>query len=145
MSKQVFNSVATDYTTGEVKETRSVVVSQFKTRFMMINLTEGTEKFHTLTGNEIKLCIEFLNIENKQSNLVSLSPDIKAKIINAFDFSETYYRKVLNSLENKGIIAKKTRLDYVVNPAYFYIGSTNDIKAKLEKFNKFAKIKQSDF
>lgn len=145
MERSIIVKQFLDYETGELKQQEKVFIKKSKDnkiRFTMINITDDIGKFQDLTGNEIKMLIEFLAIEN--NNIVSITDGIRDEIVSRFKFTLVYYRTVVNSLVDKLILAKKTKHDFVINPCYFYKGSSDKMEAKLDIFNKYSKIPQKD-
>lgn len=111
--------------------------------FGMIRFTSGTGHLHKYTGNELLLMIELLQLQDKNTGIVSLTASYRRILCNKCSISYRYLLRLISSIELKGGLKRCARNEIALNPTHFHKGSTNHVLTKIESYAKL-KINNDD-
>ena len=111
--------------------------------FGMIRFTSGTGHLHKYTGNELLLMIEMLQIQDKNTDLISMTPSYRRILCGKCKISYRYLLRLISSIELKGGLKRCGRNEIALNPTHFHKGSTNHVLDKIEWYAKL-KINNDD-
>lgn len=134
--RQVFERQVVDSITGEVASEEVHWRSDNNETFGMHRTTEGSDWVFDFTGNELKMLIVLLEIEDLKTGIVPLSRLTRTHLVEKFGKSDRYVRGILSALEGKNGLIKLSRTDILLNPSYFYQGGTKMFNRKLEFYIK---------
>lgn len=125
-----------DQETGEIIEQESVVIKKLKPHeFIQVYLEDMSGLIQLKSISETKILYvlwRYSNyIEDDDSyirNKFILDKSLKDKIINETGFVESTIKNTISSLVKRGIIIKdkKHKMNYYLNPAYFFKGALSD-------------------
>jgi hypothetical protein len=130
----IFESQVIDCDTGEVKSitTTSIVKSE---TFGMHRTTEGVEWVIEFQGKELQMLIVLNHFENVKTKIVNLSPLVRKELLSIFKITKSTLSNLFKNMEEKKQLLRLTSNDILLNPSYFYKGSSADIKHRIEEFH----------
>ena len=132
-----------DQETGEIIEQESVVIKKLKPHeFIQVYLEDMSGLMQLKSISETKILYvlwKYSNyIEDDDSyigNKFILDKSLKDKILNETGFVESTVKNTISSLVKRGILIKdkKYKMNYYLNPIYFFKGKLSD---RTRCFNK---------
>ena len=134
--KRLFESQTIDYSTGEVKSITTVTVRDTNERFGMYRSTEGLEWIKEFTGKEMHMMMLLNHLENIDTRIVNISPLIKEEIYRFFHISKSTFSDMVGRMEGKKFLIRLTPNDILLNPSFFYKGSSKDLLGRIKAFNE---------
>jgi hypothetical protein len=143
IKRRLFESQTIDFTTGEVKSITTVTVRNTNERFGMYRSTEGLEWIKDFTGKEIQMMMLLNHLENSETKIVNISPLIKKEIYSFFSISKSTFSDIIGRMEDKKFLIRLTSNDILLNPSFFYKGSSKDVLPRIKSFNEeYEKIRK---
>lgn len=130
----IFESQIIDCETGEVKSVTTTSIVKTET-FGMHRTTEGVEWVVEFQGKELQMLIVLNHFENVKTKIVNLSPLVRKELLSIFKITKSTLSNLFKNMENKRQLLRLTSNDILLNPSYFYKGSSADIKSRIEEFN----------
>ena len=133
---KVFERIVIDKETGEVLENSVKYKEKYKKeRYTMLRLTEGISWMLKFTGNEMTLLVLLLEYERPDTNAIAITPEIRQSIVTFFGKSDRYVRSLFAALDKKDAIRKCSDTMIVINPIYFYKGSSYNLQTLIDGWN----------
>lgn len=143
--RRIFESQTIDMTTGEIKSITTVTVKQANERFGMYRTTEGVEWIKEFTGKEMHMMMLLNHIENVETRIVNISPLIKDEIYRFFNIGKSTFSDMIGRMENKRFLLRLTSNDILLNPRFFYKGTSKDVLERIKMFDEqYDKIRKKN-
>lgn len=136
IKKRLFESQTIDFTTGEVRSITTVTVRDVNERFGMYRSTEGLEWIKEFSGKEMHMMMLLNHLENTETRIVNISPLIKEEIYRFFKIGKSTFSDMMGRMEDKKFLIRLTPNDLLLNPSFFYKGSSKDILSRIKTFNE---------
>ena len=129
----IFESQIIDCETGEVKSVTTTSVIKTET-FGMHRSTEGIEWVIEFQGREIQMLMVLNHFENIKSKIVNLSPLLRKELMDKFKITKSTLSTLFKQMEDKKQLLRLTSNDILLNPSYFYKGSSSDLRLRIDQF-----------
>ena len=105
--------------------------------------TEGLKWISMFKGQELQMLMLLTHFENINTHIVSLSPLIREEIRSILKIKPSAFSNIIKELSNKKCLIKLSHSDLLLNPIYFYKGSSSNLKNRIEEFNNKITIKSN--
>lgn len=142
--KRILEQHSIDYSTGEIKESKSIYVSKNEETFTMVRTTQGMDwlvKIDTLV--ELQLVHLLTEMSNTQSGVTVITPMERDKISQLLQIKPRTIYNTMSTLIKKGFLKRVGYMNYMVNPSYFFKGSSSSVKDKIELYNKIGEQEEN--
>ena len=128
--RKVFERQILDVNTGELHSEEVHYRYDNTETYGMHRTTSGLGWIKDFSGNEMKMLMLLLELEDIKSGVVSYSRLSREHLISFFGKSERHIASIIAALEAKKALVRLTQTDIVINPLFFYKGGTKNFKKR---------------
>lgn len=142
MKRKIFEQQIIDLETGVVTSVTQVTVSKFCETFIMGRTTDGMEWLNLFSGDEIKLLIILTEMQDIKTRIVHFTPVNRHYAEKMMSLKSNSLSKMIKRLEDKQALIRQSRTELILNPTYFYKGSSKEV---LKNYNDFKLVYNSNY
>jgi hypothetical protein len=144
MKRTVFESQTVDLSTGEIVKTSKVTSDTNVETFGMHRTTEGIAWVYQFKGNELQCLLTFSHLEDLKTGVVNLSPLRRKEVAKGLKVSVGSLSRIIKQLEDKDALIRITDGDLILNPQFFYKGSSSKWGDKHKSYLNYKKNENSN-
>ena len=132
--RKIFEQQIVDLDSGEVTKITTTSIVKNNETFGMYRTTTGVEWVLDFSGKELQLLMVLLNYEDLKSRIVPLSALTRKTITEMFNISPSTLSHLIKQMEDKKHLLRLTKTDILLNPSFFYKGSSLDLIQRITEF-----------
>lgn len=125
-----------DTSTGEIVSSQSTWVNKSSESFVMLRTTNGIDWYFPLTRNEKNLFLMLSQWADSKTMKISISKWQRIEIYSKLEVERRMVSLMLRGLEDKNCIKRISQNDFMINPSFAFKCSTNELKLKINDYNK---------
>jgi hypothetical protein len=134
MKRKIFEQQTIDLETGEVSKITTVSVSKNNETFGMYRTTTGVEWVLDFQGKELQMMMTLVHFEDIKTRIVALSSLTRKNLLEMFKISKSTFSHLIKAMEDKKYLIRLSPTDILLNPSYFYKGSSSDLTKRISEF-----------
>jgi hypothetical protein len=132
--RKVFEKKVVDYQTGEVQSETSVFVGKLSERFGLYRITDGLSWVMMFDIHEMRLLMLLGEAEDNENHIVTLTPAKRDAISTFMGYTKRHFYRILSRLVERHAVVKLTNFEYLLNPSFFYKGSSAKLIGRIKSF-----------
>ncbi|GHT71808.1 hypothetical protein AGMMS50239_41130 [Bacteroidia bacterium] len=120
---------------GEIMEATYLNTKKYTEKFGMYRETEGLDWLLDMDGKEIKLVTYLMSFTtNNDTFRVVLGTTDRHMIGKKLKMTQKTFQEYIRRLERKMVIYRLSRNELLINPRYFFKGSSGEVPQKMVEF-----------
>jgi hypothetical protein len=131
---EVFKIQTVDRETGEVIIETEVSIRKYYEKFFSCRATDGIKWINNFDYHELRMMMLLNKFEELNGHVIMLSVFARDEICEFFGFTVRHVYRILNRLIEKHAMIRLTDNQYLMNPAYFYKGSSKELSRRIKQF-----------